>query len=70
MCWRRRIWTGIAAYVSLTRHPDRMEQHYARENFADQAQPARVLSRERAKGTSLDYPDRGNAAHAGTSCGQ
>jgi hypothetical protein len=35
-----------------------VELHYAREDFADQARLARVLSRERAKDTSLDYPDR------------
>ena len=48
-----------AAYVGLTRHRDGVELHYAREDFADQARLARVLSRERAKDTSLDYPDRG-----------
>jgi Ti-type conjugative transfer relaxase TraA len=48
-----------AAYVGLTRHRDGVELHYAREDFADQARLARVLSRERAKDTSLDYQDRG-----------
>jgi Ti-type conjugative transfer relaxase TraA len=48
-----------AAYVGLTRHRDGVELHYAREDFADQTRLARVLSRERAKDTSLDYPDRG-----------
>ena len=47
-----------AAYVGLTRHRDGVALHYAREDFADQARLARVLSRERAKDTSLDYPDR------------
>jgi Ti-type conjugative transfer relaxase TraA len=47
-----------AAYVGLTRHRDGVELHYAREDFADPAKLARVLSRERAKDTSLDYPDR------------
>ena len=47
-----------AAYVGLTRHRGGVELHYAREDFADQARLARVLSRERAKDTSLDYPDR------------
>jgi Ti-type conjugative transfer relaxase TraA len=47
-----------AAYVGLTRHRDGVELHYAREDFADQARLARVLSRERAKDTSLDYSDR------------
>jgi hypothetical protein len=48
-----------AAYVGLTRHRDGVELHYAREDFADSAKLARVLSRERAKDTSLDYSDRG-----------
>ncbi|MBN8928495.1 MAG: Ti-type conjugative transfer relaxase TraA, partial [Rhodospirillales bacterium] len=47
-----------AAYVGLTRHRDGVELHYAREDFADAAKLARVLSRERAKDTSLDYSDR------------
>jgi Ti-type conjugative transfer relaxase TraA len=47
-----------AAYVGLTRHRGGVELHYAREDFADQARLSRVLSRERAKDTSLDYPDR------------
>ncbi len=47
-----------AVYVGLTRHRDGVELHYAREDFTDQARLARVLSRERAKDTSLDYPDR------------
>jgi hypothetical protein len=47
-----------AAYVGLTRHRDGVALHYAREDFADQMRLARVLSRERAKDTSLDYPDR------------
>jgi hypothetical protein len=47
-----------AAYVGLTRHRGGVELHYSREDFADQARLARVLSRERAKDTSLDYPDR------------
>ena len=49
-----------AAYVGLTRHRDGVALHYAREDFADQTRLARVLSRERAKDTSLDYPDRGD----------
>ena len=47
-----------AAYVGLTRHRDGVALHYAREDFSDPAQLARVLGRERAKDTSLDYPDR------------
>ena len=48
-----------AAYVGLTRHRGGVELHYAREDFADQTRLSRALSRERAKDTSLDYPDRG-----------
>jgi hypothetical protein len=44
-----------AAYVGLTRHRDRVALHYAREDFASPAALARVLGRERAKDTSLDY---------------
>ncbi len=44
-----------AAYVGLTRHRDGMALHYAREDFASPAALARVLGRERAKDTTLDY---------------
>ena len=44
-----------AAYVGLTRHREGVALHYAREDFADGAQLARVLGRERAKDTTLDY---------------
>ncbi len=44
-----------AAYVGLTRHRDGVALHYAREDFASPAALARVLGRERAKDTSLDY---------------
>ena len=44
-----------AAYVGLTRHRDGVALHYAREDFAGPAALARVLGRERAKDTSLDY---------------
>ena len=53
-----------AAYVGLTRHRDGVELHYAREDFADPARLARVLSRERAKDTSLDYGSRGRTGAA------
>ena len=46
-----------AAYVGLTRHRDGVALHYAAEDFADPAKLARVLSRERAKDTSLDYSE-------------
>ena len=44
-----------AAYVGLTRHRDGVVLHYAREDFASPAALARVLGRERAKDTTLDY---------------
>ena len=47
-----------AAYVGLTRHRDGVALHYAAEDFADPAQLARSLSRERAKDTTLDYGGR------------
>ena len=44
-----------AAYVGLTRHRDGVTLHYGRDDFAEPARLARVLSRERAKDTTLDY---------------
>jgi Ti-type conjugative transfer relaxase TraA len=46
-----------AAYVGLTRHRDGVALHYAAADFADGARLARSLSRERAKDTTLDYPE-------------
>ena len=48
-----------AAYVGLTRHGDGVALHYAREDFAGLAALARVLGRERAKDTTLDYDRNG-----------
>src|SRR4051812_13200905 len=44
-----------AAYVGLTRHREGVELHWAREDVRDRAGLERVLSRERAKDTTLDY---------------
>src|SRR3954469_6389672 len=44
-----------AAYVGLTRHRERVELHWAREDLRYRAGLERVLSRERAKDTTLDY---------------
>ena len=44
-----------SAYVGLTRHREGVALHYAREDFADAGQLARMLGRERAKDTTLDY---------------
>ncbi len=44
-----------AAYVALSRHRDSVQLHYGRDDFADSARLARVLSRERAKDMASDY---------------
>src|SRR3954469_13394126 len=44
-----------AASVGLTRHREGVELHWAREDLRDRAGLERVLSRERAKDTTLDY---------------
>jgi Ti-type conjugative transfer relaxase TraA len=43
------------AYVALSRHRDGVQLHYGREDFTDQRQLARVLSRDRAKDMAGDY---------------
>ena len=47
------------AYVALSRHRDGVSLHYGRDEFADAAALAKVLGRERAKDTTLDYGERG-----------
>ena len=47
-----------AAYVGLTRHRESVELHWASEDLRDRAGLERVLSRERAKDTTLDYAGR------------
>ncbi len=44
-----------ATYVGLTRHRDGVELHYGRDDFADPTRLARMLGRERAKDSTLDY---------------
>jgi Ti-type conjugative transfer relaxase TraA len=44
-----------AAYVALSRHRDSVQLHYGRDDFADDARLARVLSRERSKDMASDY---------------
>jgi hypothetical protein len=57
-------------YVALSRHRDSVQLHYGRDDFADDAKLARVLSRERAKDMTSDYEretqarDLGRANHS------
>ncbi|MCD2317583.1 Ti-type conjugative transfer relaxase TraA [Sphingomonas sp. IC-11] len=43
------------AYVALSRHREGMQLHYGRDDFTDQRQLARILSRDRAKDMAGDY---------------
>jgi Ti-type conjugative transfer relaxase TraA len=45
-----------AAYVALSRHGDRVDLHYGRDDFADRQALTRALSRERGKDMAADYP--------------
>ena len=44
-----------ATYVALSRHRDRVELHYGRDDFADQGKLIATLSRERGKDMVSDY---------------
>jgi Ti-type conjugative transfer relaxase TraA len=44
-----------SAYVGLSRHRDGVQLHYGRDDFADQRQLARTLSRDRGKDMAGDY---------------
>jgi len=44
-----------ATYVALSRHRDRVELHYGRDDFADQGKLITTLSRERGKDMASDY---------------
>ena len=50
------------AYVALTRHRERVELHYGRDDFADERALVRTLSRERAKDMAGDYAADRDAA--------
>ena len=52
-----------AAYVAMSRHRDRLDLHYARDDFADRDALVRTLSRDRAKDMASDYerPDPAQA---------
>ena len=51
-----------SAYVGMSRHRDGAQLHYGRDDFADQRQLARVLSRDRAKDMAGDYGREGATA--------
>ena len=56
-----------AAYVALSRHRDGMQLHYGRDDFANDAKLAAVLSRDRSKDMAADYaaePDEAARAFA------
>ena len=44
-----------SAYVGLSRHRDGVQLHYGRDDFADQRQLVRALSRDRGKEMAGDY---------------
>ncbi|MFD1788561.1 Ti-type conjugative transfer relaxase TraA [Sphingomonas floccifaciens] len=44
-----------SAYVGLSRHRDGVQLHYGRDDFADQRQLVRALSRDRGKDMAADY---------------
>jgi hypothetical protein len=50
------------SYVALSRHRDGTDLHYCRDDFADQDQLTRTLSRDRAKDMASDY-ERADPAH-------
>jgi Ti-type conjugative transfer relaxase TraA len=51
-----------AAYVALSRHRDRVDLHYGRDDFADRATLVRAISRERGKDMASDYAPRPEVA--------
>jgi Ti-type conjugative transfer relaxase TraA len=44
-----------SAYVGMSRHRDDVQLHYGRDDFADQGQLVRALSRDRGKDMAGDY---------------
>ncbi len=55
-----------AAYVALSRHRERVDLHYGRDDFADDRKLARVLSRERAKDMAGDHAPEFEAPEGST----
>ena len=51
-----------SAYVGMSRHRDDVQLHYGRDDFADQRQLVRALSRERGKDMAGDYAREGAMA--------
>jgi Ti-type conjugative transfer relaxase TraA len=51
-----------SAYVGLSRHRDGVQLHYGRDDFADQRQLVRALSRDRGKDMAGDYAREGTTA--------
>lgn len=47
-----------AAYVAMTRHRDRLDVHWSKDEIPDRASLARIFGRDRAKDTSTDYGPR------------
>jgi Ti-type conjugative transfer relaxase TraA len=57
-----------STYVALSRHRDRVDLHYGRDDFADEGRLARTLSSARAKDMASDYelePERQFAERRG-----
>ncbi len=55
-----------AAYVALSRHRETVALHYGRDDFADDAKLARVLSRDRSKDMASDYAREEHTPHPKT----
>jgi hypothetical protein len=55
-----------STYVGMTRHRDGARLRYGRDDFADQRQLVRALSRERSKDMASDYakPEKDQAARS------
>jgi Ti-type conjugative transfer relaxase TraA len=51
-----------STYVALSRHRAETTVHYGRDDFPDEAQLRRALSRERPKDMALDYDNRAGQA--------
>ncbi len=55
-----------ATYVALSRHRVRNALHYGRDDFADESQLRRTLSRERPRDMAMDYEAAAPASAQGT----